>query len=145
MSNNLNHAKLYDRIYDGARQIPAGKVSTYGQVAAIIGEGCTARMVGYAMAALKVEDKLTPWQRVINAKGEISPRGGAGPTMQRVLLEREGVTFNEKDRVDFNAVGWEGPAWEWLEKHNFHPAPSLNKKSRKKPAKGEQLSLFDEE
>jgi len=139
MSNNLRDASLYERIYAVAGQIPPGKVSTYGQIAAIVGGGCTAREVGYAMAALKEDDTTTPWQRVINAKGEISPRGGAGAMMQRVLLEREGVSFDEQGRVDFDQVGWDGPLWAWLDRHNFKPAPSLRHKG---PDEGEQLSLF---
>jgi methylated-DNA-protein-cysteine methyltransferase-like protein len=47
-----------------------------------------------------------PWQRVINSKGEISPRPGA--ERQRQLLEEEGVAFNEKGRVDLKKVGWKG-------------------------------------
>ncbi|MFQ5577639.1 MAG: MGMT family protein, partial [Anaerolineae bacterium] len=95
---------LYRRIYAVTRQIPAGKVSTYGQIAAIVGPDCTAREVGYAMAALKTDD-ATPWHRVINAKGQISDRGGPGPALQRQMLEREGVTFNAKGEVDFQRVG----------------------------------------
>lgn len=101
---------LYDRIYDMVRRVPAGKVITYGRVAELVG-GCTARMVGYAMAALKrghVPD--VPWQRVINAKGKISVHGdGVGNAMQRALLEEEGVEFNANDQVDFNRFGWSGP------------------------------------
>lgn len=101
---------LYDRIYDMVRRVPAGKVITYGRVAELVG-GCTARMVGYAMAALKrghVPD--VPWQRVINAKGKISVHGdGMGNAMQRALLEEEGVEFNANDQVDFNRFGWSGP------------------------------------
>ena len=128
---------LYERIYTVARQIPPGKLSAYGQIAAIVGKGCTAREVGYAMAAVKADDKLTPWHRVINAKGQISNRGGMGPIIQREMLEREGVTFNAKDQVNFEQVGWRGPAWEWLDANDFNPAPPLTK-SRKGP----QLSLF---
>ncbi len=128
---------LYEQIYTVARQIPAGKVSTYGQIAAIVGRGCTAREAGYAMAAIKAEDTLTPWHRVINAKGQISDRGGMGPTIQREMLEREGVIFDAKDQVDFDQVSWRGPAWEWLDANDFNTAPPLTK-SRKGP----QLSLF---
>ena len=128
---------LYERIYSVACQIPAGKISTYGQISAIVGKGCTAREAGYAMAALKAEDTLTPWHRVINAKGQISDRGGMGPTIQREMLEREGVIFDTKDQADFEQVGWRGPAWEWLDDNDFNPAPPLTK-SRKGP----QLSLF---
>jgi len=139
MSDSLREANLHERIYAVVRQIPAGKVSTYGQVAAIVGRGCTARVVGYAMAALQVEDAETPWQRVINAKGEISQREGPGAVIQKVLLEKEGVRFDEQGQVDFDEAGWEGPSWEWLEQHQFNPAPLL---THKKKPKGHQPSLF---
>lgn len=96
---------LYQQIYAVVRQIPPGKVATYGQVARITG-GCTARMVGYAMAALP-EGSDVPWQRVINYKGKISPHGfGYGSAMQRLLLEEEGVVFDNADCIDFNVFGW---------------------------------------
>jgi methylated-DNA-protein-cysteine methyltransferase-like protein len=51
-----------------------------------------------------------PWQRVINAKGQISIHGdGVGNAMQRIILEEEGVVFDAKDRVDFARFGWSGP------------------------------------
>ncbi|MDY6866315.1 MAG: MGMT family protein [Chloroflexota bacterium] len=102
--------RLYDRIYAMVRRVPPGKVTTYGRIAELVG-GCTARMVGYAMAALKngkVPD--VPWQRVINAKGKISIHGdGIGNAMQRAILEEEGIEFDDKDRVDFSRFGWLGP------------------------------------
>lgn len=101
---------LYERIYAMVRQIPSGRVTTYGRIAALVG-GCTARMVGYAMAALKRGSTPdVPWQRVINAKGKISVHGdGIGNAMQRVILEQEGVVFDANDRVDFEQFGWLGP------------------------------------
>ena len=101
---------LYERIYDMVRLIPAGKVTTYGQIADLVG-GCTARTVGYAMAALKSgKAPDVPWQRVINAKGKISPHGdGFGNAMQRIKLEAEGIEFDENDRIDFSRFGWPGP------------------------------------
>jgi methylated-DNA-protein-cysteine methyltransferase-like protein len=137
---DLRNAPLYDRIYAVTRQIPSGKVSTYGQIATIVGGGCTARQVGYAMAALRSGDKSVPWQRVINSQGEISLRAGQGGARQRQLLEGEGVEFDAQGRTDFNLFGWEGPDWEWLDHHDFNPAPSL-KKGKEGPA-GEQLALF---
>jgi len=105
---------LYERIYAVVRQIPRGKVATYGQAAGIVG-GCSARMVGYAMAALPHNTDV-PWQRVINRMGKVSPRsGGAGGALQRQMLEDEGVRFDRDGRVDFGEVGWRGPDWEWLE------------------------------
>lgn len=101
---------LYERIYAMVRRIPPGKVTTYGRIAELVG-GCTARMVGYAMAALKRGTAPeVPWQRVINAQGKISIHGdGIGNAMQRTLLEEEGVVFDVNDRVDFSVFGWPGP------------------------------------
>jgi methylated-DNA-protein-cysteine methyltransferase-like protein len=88
-------------------QIPSGMVASYGQIAEKI-PGCTARMVGYALAALP-ENSDVPWQRVINYKGGISPRaGGFGAEMQRALLEEEGVRFNADHRINFEIYGWLG-------------------------------------
>ena len=100
--------KLYDRIYAVVRQIPTGKVATYGQIAQIVG-GCSPRMVGYAMAALKHIDRPdVPWQRVINRKGRISIHDPFGNHVQRQILEEEGVVFNKEDRIDFEVFGWVG-------------------------------------
>lgn len=107
----MNHsAPLYERIYAMVRRIPPGKVTTYGRIAELVG-GCTARMVGYAMAALKRGTAPdVPWQRVINAKGKISLHGdGIGNALQKVLLEQEGVAFDDEGRVDFEVFGWLGP------------------------------------
>lgn len=98
-------ASLYGRIYAVVRYIPSGRVATYGQVAGIVGR-CTARVVGYAMAALP-SDTEVPWHRVINRQGRISPRtSGDGSREQRQLLEAEGVCFDRQGRVDFTKVAW---------------------------------------
>ncbi len=118
--HSLQDAPVYEQIYAVVRQIPGGQVATYGQIAGIVG-GCTARMVGYAMAALPFDTDV-PWQRVINAQGKVSPRsGGQGSALQRQLLEEEGVVFDARNRVDFDQVGWPGPDWAWLIQHGFHP------------------------
>lgn len=103
----LKPAPFYERIYNVVRQIPSGKVTTYGQIAKIV-DRCTARMVGYAMAAL-LSNTDVPWQRVINYKGEISRRSrGDGSLRQRKLLEEEGVRFDGRGRVDLKKVRWPG-------------------------------------
>ena len=116
-------AGRYPRIYAIVRQIPPGRVATYGQIAAIEGNS-SARMVGYAMAALSGSDRTVPWQRVLNRTGAVSERsGGGGTSRQRRALEAEGVLFDAAGRIDFDAVGWDGPDLDWLERHGFHPAP----------------------
>lgn len=97
---------LYARIYAAVRQIPSGKVASYGQIAELVG-GCSARVVGYAMAATP-QGAEVPWQRVINSMGKISPRGDFGSLIQRQLLEEEGVEFDPDGRIDFEVYGWLG-------------------------------------
>jgi methylated-DNA-protein-cysteine methyltransferase related protein len=99
---------LYPRIYALVRQIPAGKVASYGQISRIVG-GCNARMVGYAMSALKSTKEMedVPWQRVINSQGKCSTFGdGIGDTIQRKLLIEEGIEFDDQGRVFRNDQWW---------------------------------------
>lgn len=96
----------YERIYRVVRRIPAGRVATYGQVAEMAGLGGHARQVGYALHALRGESDV-PWQRVINARGEISGRSEPlAESIQRQLLEAEGVGFDGRGRVDLAAHQW---------------------------------------
>lgn len=107
-----NPQAYYAQVWEIVRQIPTGKVATYGQIAFLLPPPLgvdfetyrtfAPRWVGGAMAACPDD---VPWQRVINAKGEISQRPGA--EKQRQLLEQEGVVFNEKGRVDLKKFGWE--------------------------------------
>ena len=81
-------------------------MSTYGQVAELAGLPGHARQVGYALHALPTGTGI-PWHRVINARGEVSRRKVPGPELsQRMLLEREGVRFDAKGRVDLLRCGW---------------------------------------
>lgn len=81
-------------------------MATYGQVARLARIGPNARQVGYAMHALPPGSRV-PWHRVINARGEISRRArGAGELEQRILLEREGVRFSWRGRIDLAKFGW---------------------------------------
>ena len=97
----------YPRIYAVVRRIPKGRVATYGQIATLAGIPGQARLVGYAMFALP-RTTAVPWQRVINAQGRISLRGdgGGAALRQRMLLEREGVEFDARDRVSLGKYGW---------------------------------------
>lgn len=95
------------RIYAVVRRIPPGRIATYGQVAALAGLPGHARQVGQALR--DAPDGLDlPWQRVINAKGEVSPRGfGLEAGLQRHLLEEEGVVFDPRGRIDLDRFGWD--------------------------------------
>lgn len=95
------------RYYGVVARIPAGRVATYGQVAALAGFPGNAREVGYALAALP-EGTEIPWQRVINARGEVSLRREPGRDgFQRHLLEEEEVDFGPHGRVDLAQFGWD--------------------------------------
>jgi methylated-DNA-protein-cysteine methyltransferase-like protein len=96
---------FYEAVYKLVCRIPEGRVMTYGQIATILGAPRAARAVGYAMRACP-ED--LPWQRVINAKGQIS--GGSEverPIIQRMLLGSEGVSFDETDACALKTLLWE--------------------------------------
>lgn len=99
-------ARSRERIYAVVRRIPRGCVATYGQVAELAGLGRHARQVGYALYALP-PDSFVPWQRVINAKGRVSPRADPGSDrVQRAMLEHEGVDFEGNGRVDLRRYRW---------------------------------------
>ena len=102
----MKSSDAYARIYGVVRRIPAGRVATYGQVAALAGLPGHARQVGYALHALT--DDEVPWQRVINARGEVSRRSEPGPEpLQRLMLEDEGVAFDDAGRVDLRRFRWD--------------------------------------
>ena len=95
----------FERIYQTVRQIPCGKVATYGQIARLVG-GCSAQMIGFALAALP-QNSDVPWQRVVNRFGLISPHGfGYGTFKQHELLAEEGVEFSPDDHIDLEKFGW---------------------------------------
>lgn len=93
-------------IYRLVRLVPPGRVTTYGDVAAVAGSPRAARQVGYAMAALP-EGTDVPWHRVINSKGCISHRGDfERPAEQLARLEEEGVLFDAAGRCDLDGLRW---------------------------------------
>ena len=100
-----------EKIYAVIRRIPRGKVATYGQVAALAGLPKRARLVGTSLRGA-TEGLDLPWQRVINAGGRVSSRGGLGVEegYQRHLLEEEGVVFDSRGRVDLERFGWDPDA-----------------------------------
>ncbi len=99
---------LFNVIFEVVRSIPKGTVASYGQIAAVVGR-CSPLMVGYAMAAVPFDSDV-PWHRVVNYQGRISSRGnGDGEQVQRILLEAEGILFDEADRIDLNRVRWDFP------------------------------------
>ena len=102
---NVNDKTYRERVYEIVRQIPVGKVMTYGQLAIILGEGYTARTVGYVMHGADTEK--VPWQRVINSQGKCSTGRLTIPVnLQQELLESEGVVFSGTGKCDLNLYQW---------------------------------------
>jgi methylated-DNA-protein-cysteine methyltransferase-like protein len=105
--------KFARAVYALVRRVPRGRVVTYGQVAALLGHPRAARAVGTALANLpRPLQHIVPWQRVINAAGRISIRGGIErPDLQRELLELEGIRFRA-GTVLLKDYRWDGPTRE---------------------------------
>lgn len=95
-----------DRVFEAVRKIPRGKVSTYGQIARLIGSPRSARYVGWALRG-NGEPVATPCHRVVFKDGQLAEAyafGGEG--VQRELLESEGVAFVDENHVDMRACLW---------------------------------------
>jgi len=104
-----------ERVYTLVRQVPPGFVTTYGQIATLLGSPRVARQVGFAMAGALSAKSPVPWHRVINAQGRISHRGDVvRAEEQRMLLEAEGVIFGN-DSVDLKRFKWHFPDYDGAE------------------------------
>lgn len=102
-----NH-NVFNEIYSAVKQIPRGKVATYGQIAAMTGNPRRSRVVGYALH-VNPEPGIIPCHRVVNRFGDMSPAFVfGGEDVQRKLLEDEGVSFTEDGRVNLKLCLWLG-------------------------------------
>jgi len=98
---------IYDLIYDITRQIPRGRVTSYGAIARCIGTGGSARLVGWAMNACHTL-KNVPAHRVVNRNGLLTGKHHfATPTLMQELLEKEGVKVIDDQIQDFDKVFWD--------------------------------------
>ena len=90
---------FFQTVYHIVREIPYGRVMSYGQVARLAGKPTMARQVGWALHGCKEEDQV-PWYRVVRKDGQIAERLPLdAEDIQRELLSAEGVTFDEAGRV----------------------------------------------
>ena len=98
---------FFERVYAIARQIPYGKVTSYGAIARALGTGRSARMVGWAMnASHNIED--IPAHRVVNRKGLLTGKMHFdGTNLMQQLLENEGIVVIDNQIQDFKSVYWE--------------------------------------
>lgn len=105
MSEKGKNDEKYQEVYLIVSNVPPGKVATYGQIAAMVG-GLTARQVGRAMKTAPSELKL-PAHRIVNVAGKLAPEYVFfGKEIQREILEREGITFNDAGNINMKKHLW---------------------------------------
>jgi methylated-DNA-protein-cysteine methyltransferase-like protein len=102
---------FYDKVYQVARQIPPGRVTSYGAIANYLGTKGSARMVGYAMMACGTANPPVPAHRVVNSQGLLSGKFHFGGNLMEQLLASEGVNVENDKVIDFRKVFWD-PAVE---------------------------------
>ena len=108
-SKNYN---FFENVWDVVRQIPKGRVTTYGAIAAYLGAKSSARMVGWAMNSSFVVKPKVPAQRVINRNGMLSGKAHfSTPTLMEELLEKDGVKVENDTVLGFEKIFWD-PAVE---------------------------------
>ena len=99
-------------VFDVVRQIPKGRVSSYGAIAAYLGTKLSARMVGWAMNAAHTARPKVPAQRVVNRNGMLTGKHHfATETLMEELLKKEGIDVKDETVVDFKTLFWD-PAIE---------------------------------
>jgi len=98
-------------VYDVVRQIPKGRVTSYGAIAVYLGTKLSARMVGWAMNAAHVAQPKIPAHRVVNRNGQLTGKHHFGtPTLMEELLKKEKIGVKEDKIIDFKKVFWEPSA-----------------------------------
>ena len=103
---------FYADVFDVVRQIPKGRVTSYGAIANFLGTKLSARMVGWAMNAAHTARPKVPAQRVVNRNGMLSGKHHfASPTLMEELLKKEGIFVKNETVVDFKIHFWD-PATE---------------------------------
>jgi len=101
-----NSSLFFDKCYEVVRQIPFGRVTSYGAVARYLGAAKSARMVGYAMTASHNKD--VPAHRVVNRKSLLTGKHHfEGTNLMQQLLESEGIQVKENQIIDFESVFWD--------------------------------------
>ena len=103
---------FFSRVYDVTKQIPSGRVTSYGAIARHLGAGMSARMVGWALNGSHRLDEFIPAHRVVNRNGMLTGKHHfSGPTVMQQLLENEGIRVEDDRVVEFDSKFWD-PAVE---------------------------------
>jgi methylated-DNA-protein-cysteine methyltransferase related protein len=106
--STVKEYSFFADVYDVVRQIPKGRVTSYGAIAAYLGTRLSARMVGWAMNAAHTAKPKVPAQRVVNRNGMLTGKHHfATPTLMEELLKKEGVTVKEEKVVDLEKRFWD--------------------------------------
>jgi methylated-DNA-protein-cysteine methyltransferase-like protein len=90
------------------KNIPRGKVATYGQIAGLAGNRFASRQVVWVLNSSSKSENL-PWHRVVNGSGKISLKPGHGYEVQKALLQEEGIVFGKDDRIDLKVYLYPSP------------------------------------
>ena len=106
--STVKEYSFFADVYDVVRQIPKGRVTSYGAIAVYLGTKLSARMVGWAMNAAHVAKPKIPAHRVVNRNGQLTGRHHFGtPTLMEELLKKEKVLVKEDKIIDFKNVFWD--------------------------------------
>ena len=112
VADNSKHYSFFQNVWDIVRQVPTGRVTTYGAIANYLGTKSSARMVGWAMNASFSVDPKVPAQRVVNRNGMLSGKAHfATPTLMEELLQQDGIQVENEKIVHFKNLFWD-PAIE---------------------------------
>ena len=107
-STVVKEFSFFEDVFDVVRQIPKGRVSTYGAIANYLGIKLSARMVGWAMNASHNAEMKVPAQRVVNRNGMLTGKAHfATPTLMEELLKKDGVEVKNDTVVDFKKIFWD--------------------------------------
>jgi methylated-DNA-protein-cysteine methyltransferase related protein len=102
---------FFSMVYQVARLIPYGRVTSYGAIARFLGSGRSARMVGWALNACHNSSEFIPAHRVVNRIGLLSGKHHFGsPSLMQQLLENEGVIIENDQIVNFSEIFWDPSA-----------------------------------
>src|SRR5471030_2147409 len=107
----MEDPNFFDSVYEVARLIPVGRVTSYGAIAAYLGTKGSSRMVGWAMQACGKAMPPVPAHRVVNRQGLLTAKFHFGGNLMQQLLESEGVKVEENQVLDFKNLYWD-PAVE---------------------------------
>lgn len=108
MPKEIRNPNTFERVYEVVKKIPVGKVTTYGQIAHLLGNPHLSQVVGYALHS-NPNPSIIPCHRVVNRFGALAEAFAfGGINEQRKLLKKEGITFLENGNIDLEKHMWYG-------------------------------------